>query len=362
MNCMGYRRVRLGFRTAAAFGGLALLLWIAAGSTHAVSNYARAGDGGSAEGWHAEHGVHTAHAEESYSFTNLGEMVATSDLVVEATVESVAPGEVYEEVPGEIEGRIEFNDVFIRIDHVHFNRGNLPVTTGDLLLVEEMRADSGHELVVNNVQHSLQGDSGFYYLSLETTRMRGSEAYFSPYLVSSQGRYLVQSDGTLKGSNPEDPLVQQLEQLQPAEMRQEITEARDAIARGEVLPLPPPVFCATEAACIDDTPAVDVTTQASASAGGAVAFSCTATAVNGAATFTSIESCTFEDRNNTNAQALSADPVRMPGPVATTHNEASHWFPPYSNDTWICWRATAEFDDGSSNLDEGCLEVVLDPA
>lgn len=303
--------------------------------------------------------VAAAHAAEIYTFDTLPEMLATSDAAIEATVTDIRPGHVVEQEPGDMEGRVEFQDLVLRVDQVHYLKGTLDLQVSDEVLLSQLARESGNAVVINNVQPEQIGDSGFYFLFLVDSKVSGesgeSIAALVFDLISSQGRYLIQADGTLKGSNGDDPLVQQLQVLTAEQMRVEIQRSKESIRLGQVQPQPPPVLCPVTG-CIDNTPRV------SGSGSGTiwekalweweVLWECMAEATGQAAATTRVESCvlTLQEPMCGNTRTQEAAPVEMPGNLAATAHSAGiglvgGWGT--CNQAWelfsICWVVSATF-------------------
>jgi hypothetical protein len=77
-------------------------------------------------------------------------------------------------------------------------------------------------------------DTGIYFLM----EKRDKPGLYR--LTSSAGRLRLDASGMLHGSNPENALSRSLEQLTLSELRDEVTEAAAAAARGEYAPVPYP--------------------------------------------------------------------------------------------------------------------------
>jgi hypothetical protein len=176
----------------------------------------------------------SANASEVYRFDDLDVMVATSDAVVRGTVLSVRPGRT---AGGKDAGHaMSFREVVLRVDAV-FHGPDLT----DTIVLEEAGAWGGKPVVMNNVRPSKVGDSGVYFLTLR------KDSDLPRYiLVSSQGRYLLSKD-QLEGSNPEDPLVQELQSLSVPDLEERVHQASEAVEQGEVQPLP-------DLCCVSPTP------------------------------------------------------------------------------------------------------------
>jgi hypothetical protein len=182
----------------------------------------------------ASPGARVAHAAEVYHFSDLDVMVATSDVVVRASVISVRDGRVVAEE--DEEHSLRFREVSLHVDEVLFGS----VQT-DALIVEEPGSRAA-PLIVNGVQPSAVGDTGYYFLTLRLEP--GLEGVY--LLVNSQGRYLLTDNG-LEGSDTEDALVKEIESWASSELEAQVVEASGKVARGEVSPLPNPC-CVTPTA------------------------------------------------------------------------------------------------------------------
>jgi hypothetical protein len=111
---------------------------------------------------------------EVFSFESLPQMVATSDLVIEGTVQEVEPGRVV----GEGGAAIRFAHVTLSVDRVLFGR-----MEAASVALEEYGLERGHP--------SRVGDHGVYFLHPKTD----SPAFYR--LVNSQGRFLDGGRGGL---------------------------------------------------------------------------------------------------------------------------------------------------------------------
>ena len=116
--------------------------------------------------------------KEVFSFESLSQMVATSDLVIEGTVQEVEPGRVL----GEGDAAIQFAQVTLSVDRVLFAR----VDAASVVL-EEYGLELGHP--------SRLGDHGVYFLHQKT------DAPALHRLVNSQGRFLDDGKGGLVAPN-----------------------------------------------------------------------------------------------------------------------------------------------------------------
>lgn len=302
-------------------------------------------------------GVATVHAADTYVFSSLPEMVATTDAVIEGTVVNVRPGRLVNEGPG-IEDDVQFKDVTIQINDVLFANGaaTAALKGARSLFYEELGWDAGKPVVVEGVDQSLRGDRGFYFLRFKVYvsppfQPEMSSLYWG--LISSQGRYLIQPDNSLVGANEEDPLVQELEALSADEMRQQILQAARDIEAGTVegqpraIQCPPPGCVATEIGDFDIEVAANAGTASSS-----IEWECVARATGELANRVAISLCRIEDRGIT-SKSEDAPPVEAEGSAVGTRRSvqvSERW----SDDTWICWNAKAYFPEGRSASNNDC--------
>lgn len=300
-------------------------------------------------------GQKIGHGKEWYRSPEFGQLVATSDAVVEATVVDVRPGTVVEEAPGEIEGRVEFNDVFLRIDAVDYLRARLTVEQGDTVIMSEISTSSGQPIELNHVKPSIVGDRGFYFLTLIEAKTLEDASYLTFTLVSSQGRYRIQPDNSLEGSNPDDAVVQEVQTLTPDQLRGEIEKAEKDIQAGKTLPMSPIILCPPPDCSDTDTPSVHVEISVE-DTGVQMVFQCTATSLNELAIRTEISECYLEDRSK--GFRNSAPPASTDNNTAATvgtETGLQGGEDRYRNDsTYLCYTAMALFADGSTNEDAEC--------
>jgi hypothetical protein len=148
---------------------------------------------------------------EVFSFDSLPQMVATSDLVIEGTVERVEPGRVV----GEADGAIQFAQVTISVDRVLVGRKDDPN-----VVIEEYGLERGHP--------SRVGDHGVYFLHLKT------DAPTFYRLVNSQGRFLGDGKGGLVAPNDEADWVKAIESQSLSQLDSDVQAAASAVAEGRV--------------------------------------------------------------------------------------------------------------------------------
>lgn len=183
-------------RTAA----VVVLLTVAAGV--GIARWTSAGDGGGADDAVATGPAPLAvEASSLYQFDDLASMVAASDLVVRARVDTTTRGRLV----GEGEAA-----VVSRIDTLEIEEVLAGDVTGSTLLVEEEGwLGDGTAIAVNGLAPSEAGMDAIWFLD------RRPDAELPGYLViNHQGRFVVDGD-RLEGADGKDPLVTRLEPLGP---------------------------------------------------------------------------------------------------------------------------------------------------
>jgi hypothetical protein len=153
--------------------------------------------------------------KEVFSFESLPQMVATSDLVIEGTVQEVEPGRVV----GEGDASIQFAQVTVSVDRVVFGRMDAAS-----VVVEEYGLELGHP--------SRVGDHGVYFLHQKT------DAPFHR-LVNSQGRFLDDRKGGLVAPNDQADWVRAIEGQSLSQLESDVEGAAKAVAEGRVEPAKP---------------------------------------------------------------------------------------------------------------------------
>jgi hypothetical protein len=151
--------------------------------------------------------------KEVFSSDGLPQMIATSDVVIEGTVQKVEPGRVV----GRGDGAIQFGQVTMPVDRVLF--GELEPSS---VVLEEYGLEYGHL--------SRVGDHGVYFL----TQKDDGPRFFR--IVSSQGRFLDDGSGGLVAPNDEADWVKAIEGESLAELENDVEAAAGAVAQGRVEP------------------------------------------------------------------------------------------------------------------------------
>ena len=159
--------------------------------------------------------------KELFSFESLPQMVASSDLVIEGTVQKVEPGRVV----GEGHGAIQFGQVTVSVNRVLFGKIE-PLR----IVLEEYGLEYGRPSQV--------GDHGVYFL---TQKNDGHGPQFFR-IVNSQGRYLDDGKGGLVAPNDEADWVKAIEGESLSQLQSDVKDACRAVAEGRVEPAKPIFF------------------------------------------------------------------------------------------------------------------------
>ncbi|MFF0474316.1 hypothetical protein [Streptomyces sp. NPDC004284] len=157
-------RIAMAFSVVAVVGGIAA--------------FGSAGGSSAATAHRDTHPERIMSGREVFDFKNLGELVATSPVIVQAEVVGVAPGRTIGSV--EDGGVDQARDVTLKVTTSFKTYPAVPQT----IVMEEWGWDgSGNGYQVENVTWSQVGDKGFYFLEPSD----GASRY---QLVNTQGRAL----------------------------------------------------------------------------------------------------------------------------------------------------------------------------
>lgn len=154
----------------------------------------------------------------------LDELLDTADLVVRGEVVATERGRWFGDGTGG--PRIQSRLVTLRVGEV---LAGVAPAAPSLLVEEEGWTEDGAPLVVDGLAPSREGDVGTWFL------LDGGDPELGAYVVvSAQGRYLEDGDGTLRGADLDDDLVADLAGRTP----DELAEAVRAADRGRTGPPP----------------------------------------------------------------------------------------------------------------------------
>lgn len=151
-----------------------------------------------------------------FYFASLPQMVATSDLIVVGTVQTVEPGRVL----GEDEAAIQFVQITLSVDQVLLGQFD-----AKSVVLEEFGLEGN--------QPSQVGDHGVYFLHQKTD---APEFY---RLINTQGRFLDNEQGGLVALDDESWWVKVIESKSLSELVREIQAAARDVAAGRVKPAKP---------------------------------------------------------------------------------------------------------------------------
>lgn len=172
----------------------------------------------------ADQRVHGS-ARELFHFDDLATMVATSSLVIDATVLRTGAGLTGEQG----DDRETPTDAILKVESSM--RGTV---AGDTVTIEMLASVAGQSAVMDGLEPLHAGDRGVFFL----------RAALRPgvwVLVSSQGRYLDGTGDHVVGADQDDALIQRLSKLSRVDLEREIEDAKQAVDDGaaSALPLPP---------------------------------------------------------------------------------------------------------------------------
>jgi hypothetical protein len=163
--------------------------------------------------------VRVINLREPITFTSIEDMVVSSDLVIEGRVVDSKPGELRGEGADGL-GGIQFAETTVKIDRVLAGE-----VAGDSVTVESMGWTSVGRPIqfVDGSSHHIHiaGERGIFHL-VKTRRPDDRILY---RLTSSQGKFLVASDGALRATRIGDALALEVAALPPAELARRISRA-----------------------------------------------------------------------------------------------------------------------------------------
>jgi hypothetical protein len=148
-------------------------------------------------------------SDARHRFTDLGQLVAASDLVLTGRVVSSEPGRIFGN-PGAAaaSSAIRSHVLTLRVEAVLANKDEQAGSDTVVLVEEEATLTDGSPVVVDGMRPSRTGDRGLWFL------VASNDAEFPGYtLVNAQGRYVETPTGRLRGGDRSDPLVRSLERM-----------------------------------------------------------------------------------------------------------------------------------------------------
>lgn len=147
-----------------------------------------------------QHTEFATSVRERVIYGTLHDMVVGAVAVVDGEVQAVEFGE--RRTLGPDDPGISYTFATLKITDVLAGSLDAP----EIVLIEDGVLNARSEV----------GDNGVYFLWERLDR----PGFYR--LVSSQGRFLIDGSGNLEGSNPDDPLVRELESLGPDELRAQV--------------------------------------------------------------------------------------------------------------------------------------------
>jgi hypothetical protein len=178
---------------------------------------------------------------EGIHFDDVGEMVATSDLVIAGTVESIEPGPVLgEDTPKDPVEEPDVNEgyvsklVDIRVDEVFFYDWDKDVKSGDVVTLATWGwwVDGMKPIVPEGYPELCEGDMTVLFLK-EGKLSPGRFVY-----TNFQGVYKI--DGSqVADRRRDDDLIEDVERLSASDLRERVRRASDDVRAGLVEPVEP---------------------------------------------------------------------------------------------------------------------------
>jgi hypothetical protein len=168
-------------------------------------------------------------------------MVATSDIVIAGTVESIEPGLVLgENTPKNPVEEPDVNEgyvsklVDIRVDEVFFDEWDKDVKSGDVVTLANWGwwVDGMRPIVVQGYPELCEGDMTVLFLK-EGKLSRGRFVY-----TNFQGVYKI-DDSEVADRRRDDDLIEEVERLSAPELRQRVRKASDDVRAGLIKPVQP---------------------------------------------------------------------------------------------------------------------------
>jgi hypothetical protein len=177
---------------------------------------------------------------EGLRFGNVGEMVATSELVIAGTVESIGPGPVLgEDTPKDPAEEPDANEGYvsklidIRVDEVFFDDWDKDVIkSGDIVTLSTWGwwVDGMKPIVPEDYPELCEGDTTVLFLK-EGKLSRGRFVY-----TNFQSVYKI--DGSeVADRRRDDDLIDDVERLSASALRERVRKASDNVRAGLVKPV-----------------------------------------------------------------------------------------------------------------------------
>lgn len=180
--------------------------------------------------------VSTLSIDEGVMFTDVSEMVATSDLAISGEVLSIEPGSVVAaDTPKDPSAELDMNEgyvpklVDIRVDVAFYHDEQHDVESGEVVTVSNYGwwVDGMVPIVVEGFPELCVGDGTFLFLT-ESALQPGRYVY-----TNSQSVYTV-DNGEVVERDRDDDLIRELTSLSASSLSDRVEEAAAEVAAGGV--------------------------------------------------------------------------------------------------------------------------------
>lgn len=184
--------------------------------------------------------------DEAVTYDELGRMTASTDLVVQGTVETVAQGMTHRYPPSEAMADEVDRLITVGVDDVVYSDGTKP--SGTISVIEGWWSQ-GVGYALEGMPWAKPGDKGYFYLVADPVYPAGTYTY-----VGSTGRVLLTGDevsvnhhchgpwdDTVAGRDLEGPRMRDANgEVRPDAVEKAILAAAESARRGESKPVPRP--------------------------------------------------------------------------------------------------------------------------
>lgn len=208
-----------------ALCGSLVVLGLAACSKSDSSGSSQAHSDNSSQGQsHNSSGEVQFESSTPYRFDTITELVATSDLVVEATVLSESRGQTI----GEHGKRIKR---LAKVEVLETFKGESPQT---LTVIEDGWLEDGRSIIVDGVAPLTPNRRVILFLLRSTESGAGDMAF----RVDSAGQYSIEGESVEAGHGG-SPVLEKVKKMKPKELREAVREAQNEVVTKNIQPLKP---------------------------------------------------------------------------------------------------------------------------